>query len=153
MLCPFCGSNQIIVVNSRPNSVGSKIWRRRKCLRCKEIYTTYEKINLSYLIVIKKSGKKQRYNRTKLYSAIYHSSIDKKNVDRGDESGFADEITNRVEQEILKLRRKEIRSSEITQIVLDMLRKKAPDSFLRFLAYREGADKKQIRKLLKRYIV
>lgn len=151
MQCPFCGSSQITVVNSRPNTAGSQIWRRRKCLKCKSIYTTYEKVNLTYLIVIKKSGKKQRYNRVKLFSAIYHSSIDKKNVDRGDESEFADEVTNRVEQEILKLKRKEIQSTEITHIVLSIFKKKAPDTLLRFLAYREGANKKQMYKLLKKY--
>ena len=89
----------------------------------------------------------------KLYSAIYHSSIDKKKVDRGDESEFADEVTSKVEQEILIMRKKEILSSDITQMVLGILKRRAPDSFLRYLAYREGADKKQMNKLLKTYVV
>jgi transcriptional repressor NrdR len=151
MRCPFCGSTQVAVVNSRPNSTGIQIWRRRKCLKCENVFTTYEKLNLTYLIVIKKSGRRQRYERSKLYSSIYHSSIDKKNVDRGDESKLAEEITSKVEQTILKLKRKRIKSTEITKIVLGELRKKAPDSFLRFLAYREGRDKKTMRSILKEY--
>lgn len=152
MKCPFCGSSQIMVTNSRPTMGDSETWRRRKCLTCDDTFTTYEKISLSHLIVIKKSGRKQKYNRAKLYSGIYHSSVDKKDCDRGDMSKFARETTNRVEQEILNLKKKEIRSTEITEIVLDILMKKTPDIFLRFLAYREGDNKKKMKQLIRKHL-
>ncbi|OGM12880.1 hypothetical protein A3A76_00570 [Candidatus Woesebacteria bacterium RIFCSPLOWO2_01_FULL_39_23] len=139
-----------MVVNSRPTKANAQIWRRRKCLKCDGTFTTYEKIDLSYLTVIKKSGKRQRYNRAKLYSGIYHSSLDKKNADKGELSVMSDDLTNQVEREILKMRKKEIYSIEITALVLKMLRKKAPDVFLRYLAYREGSDRGKLKRTIKR---
>ena len=151
MECPFCRSNQLMVVNSRPTQKDTQVWRRRKCLDCKGIFTTYEKMDLSHLIVIKKSGKAEKYQRAKLYSGIYHSSIDKKNVDRGEMSKLSEDITNQVEQEILQLKKKNIMSKEITTIVLDLLATKEPDIFLRFLAYREGGNAKEINRAIGKY--
>lgn len=151
MHCPFCGSSQLVVANSRPTKGNLQIWRRRKCLKCGEVFTTYERMTLSHLVVIKKSGRKQKYNRAKLYSGIYHSTIDRKNLDRGDASEFAEKMTNQVEKEILMLKRKRIKSTEITDIILKILRKKTPASFLSFLAYREGDNRKNLRKLLRKF--
>ncbi len=152
MNCPFCGSTQVMVTNSRPTRGDSQIWRRRKCLGCGEVYTTYEKINLSHLVVVKKSGRKERFRRVKLYSGIYHSSIDRKNVDRGEMSEFSGEVTNQIIREILKLKKKEIRSTEITDMVINRLKNKNPDIFLRYIAYREGSNKKRLKSLLKKHI-
>lgn len=140
-----------MVVNSRPTRSDSQIWRRRKCMTCKDSFTTYEKINLSHIIVIKKSGRKQRFNRAKLYAGIYRSTIDKKNSDKGEMSQLSEEIVEKVEQEILKLKSKKIHSVKITETILNILRKKSPDTFLRFLAYREGNDPKRIKFLLRKY--
>ena len=151
MHCPFCGSTQIMVTNSRPTMRGLQIWRRRKCLKCEGYFTTYERANLSHLIVIKKSGKKQKYSRAKLYSGIYHSTIDKKGADRGEMSKFSEELTNFIEVKIINLRKKMISSSEIENIILDTLRKKAPDVFLRFVAYKEGNDRNKMKNIIKKY--
>ena len=151
MDCPFCGCNQVMVINSRPNVLKNQIWRRRKCLRCGQTFTTYEKINLSYLVVIKKSGKKQKYNRAKLYAAIYHAGLDEKRVDRGDVSAFAEILTEAVEKCIFKLKKKQITTSEIKEMVLKNLRSKAPATFLRYLAYREGGDKRELKKVVRKY--
>ncbi|MEJ2347889.1 MAG: hypothetical protein P8Y17_01655 [Patescibacteria group bacterium] len=99
MHCPFCGSSQIMVTNSRPTKGDSQIWRRRKCLDCQENFTTYERMNLSHLIVVKKSGKKEKFQRAKLYASIYHSMIDRKNFDKGEASQFAEKITEQIEQD------------------------------------------------------
>lgn len=141
-----------MVTNSRPTRGDSQIWRRRKCLGCGEVYTTYEKINLSHLVVVKKSGRKERFRRVKLYSGIYHSSIDRKNVDRGEMSEFSGEVTNQIIREILKLKKKEIFSTEITDMVINRLKNKNPDIFLRYIAYREGSNKKRLKSLLKKHI-
>jgi len=144
MYCPFCNSTQVAVVNSRATKKDSQIWRRRKCLICNEVFTTYEKIDLSHLIIIKKSGRKERFIRAKLYAGIYGSTIDKKNADKGEMSELAEEVTNKVEQDIVALKRKKIQSVEITEMVLKILGKRAPDALLRFLAYREGENKKRL---------
>ncbi len=140
----------MIVANSRSTSKNSQVWRRRKCLKCGGVFTTYEKIIPSYLVVVKKSGKHQKFSRAKLYSSVYHSFLDRKNVDRGTIGEIAEKITNQIERDIIILKKEDIKTVEITQMVLSILRKKAPDSFLRFLAYREGNDKKRD-ELLKKF--
>ena len=152
MLCPYCGSNQVFVVNSRPTRHNSQTWRRKRCRTCKEIFTTYEKVDLSYLKVIKKSGKKQRYSRAKLFSGIYNSAIYSKNTDKGELGELAEALTNEIERKIIQLKKKSVETTEITNIVLSVLQGKSPDIFLKYLAYREGKDRKKMKKLIDRYL-
>ena len=152
MNCPFCGSSQVAVVNSRPTFGATQIWRRRKCFECQEAFTSYEKIDLSHIVVIKKSGRRQRFNRAKLFSGIYRAFLDRKNIDKGQAAELAEEVTTQVEKEIVALGGKRILSTEITELVLRILKKKAPDTLLRFLAYREGGDVAQLKRLLKKYL-
>jgi len=151
MDCPFCGSTQVMVSNSRSNIKRSKIWRRRRCLKCNNTFTTYEKIHLSYITVVKKSGKRVRFNRAKLYASIYHSYLDRKWMDRGDASQFAEKITNEVEERILNFHRKCITTVEIEETVLKILREKSPDTLLRYLAYREGNDRRKLLGSVRKY--
>lgn len=151
MICPFCGSNQVMVANSRSNVRGNRIWRRRRCTDCSNVFTTYEYILLSYITVVKKSGKKQRYNRAKLYASIYHSCLDKKGADRGDISQFTEKITDEVETIILNTKKKEITTQAIKETVLGVLRKRAPDTLLRYLAYREGDDGRKLTSSVRKY--
>lgn len=151
MNCSFCGSAQTKVTNSRLTKKGLQIWRRRKCLDCGETVTTYERPNLSHLIIVKKSGKRQRYSRAKLYSGIYHSTIDKKGADRGDMGTLSEEITESVEKKLISLKRKVFTSEEIMQTILKILRTKAPDALLRFVAYKEGNNKKKMTSIIKKY--
>ncbi|HUV43149.1 MAG TPA: ATP cone domain-containing protein [Patescibacteria group bacterium] len=149
MNCPFCRSSQVFVTNSRPTKGNTQIWRRRKCSNCKKLFTTYENIDLSYLIVIKKSGRRQRYDRAKLYSSIYHAAIQEKGSDRGETGNLAEEITKDVETEILSLKRKRIKTSEIFNIVFDILKKKHLSTSLRYLAYfQKPSNLLSLRKLL-----
>jgi transcriptional repressor NrdR len=142
-----------MVCNSRPTQGDSQIWRRRKCENCGGTFTTYERAELSHLIVVKKSGRRQKYSRAKLFAGIYHSTIDKKGVDRGDMSQLSEEITNLVEKEITDFRKKEITSFEILEAVLRILKKRAPDALLRFVAYKEGNDKKKMKMLIEKHFI
>jgi len=153
MECPFCGSSQLSVVNSRPTKSNSQIWRRRQCIKCNAVFSTYERINLSYLIVQKKSGTHQKYSRAKLYAGIYHSMLDKKNADRGTLSVLSENITNEIEQKILKLRKKVITTNEVKKIVCIVLSYKSPDSLLRYIAYRESNNPNLINKKIKKYLL
>lgn len=121
-------------------------------MECKGTFTTYERINLSYLTVVKKSGKKQRYNRAKLFSSIYHAMLDQKNADRGDMGNFSEEVTQEVEQEILKLRKKYVLTTEITATILHLLKKRCPGTYLRFLAYREERNERNLKKYLRDFL-
>lgn len=132
MHCPYCQSPTTGVTNSRLTKGNSQVWRRRQCTRCKEIFTTHEVINLSHLIVIKKSGKPQKFSRMKLYSGIYGATIGSKTPNRED---WVDKITREIEKEILARKKKPISSADIGDIALFTLRRMDARTFLRYLAY------------------
>lgn len=150
MNCPFCKKPLTDVINSRPTKKNSQVWRRRRCLYCDQTFTTHEVIDLSHLIVIKKSGKKERFNRMKLYSGIFYSSQSSRIQAR---EVFIDKITREIEGELLLLQKKQLGSQEIAEIVLKILRKKNTPTFLRFLTYwKDITSDTQIRKELLKYL-
>lgn len=132
MECPFCHRLQTVVANSRLTRRGSQIWRRRLCLFCHGKFTTHEVIDLSHLVVVKKSGRTELYSRAKLYSGIYVDIVDSKKVNR---ERLADKLTAEIEKEILRLKKKRISSAEIGDIVLRKLGRQNAAAFLKFLAY------------------
>ncbi len=150
MECPYCHYLQTEVYNSRPTLRETQIWRRRKCLKCLEIFTTHEIVDLSHLVVIKKSGKAEVFSRSKLYSGIYGATIGSKTVDR---EKTVEKITREVEREILFLKKKRVTSSEVADIVLNKLKKIHSGTFLRFLAYCKGiANENQMKRELSKYV-
>lgn len=147
MFCPVCHSEQLIVTNSRPTRGDSQIWRRRKCLSCKSHFTTYEKFDLSFLKISKRSGKKEYFSHSKFYSGIYHAAVAGKKVDRGDASVIAENVTARIEREIIKGGGKEISSAELLKLAVSALKNHHPDILLRYLAYFRGTDKITLKQL------
>lgn len=151
MKCPNCGSSQIFVVNSRSTKEETQIWRRRKCEDCGERFTTHETIDLTHLVVIKKSGKRERFSRAKLYSGIFWSTHGSKIIDK---QKFVDEITSQIERKILFLKKKVISTEEIAEIVLKQLSTTNISVFLRFLSYREQLwTKSELDRKLKKYLI
>ncbi len=148
MDCPFCLKPLTSVVNSRPTKQRGQIWRRRKCLYCNQTFTTHEIIDLSHIVVIKRSGRAEMFSRMKLYSGIYNSTLSSSKYSK---EKLVDKITAEVEREIMHLKQKRIESSIIGDLVLKKLSKVNTASFLRFLAYckniqSEGQMKKEIAK-------
>jgi len=135
MICPLCGSDQLTVTNSRSTKGDTQIWRRRNCLKCGFVFTTHEMIDLSHLIVIKRSGRKVKFSRAKLYSGIYHAVVGAKKIDRGDAGELAEKIMGEIEKIIIKLKKKKIGTKEIKKIVLDYLKNRYRGHYLRYLAY------------------
>jgi transcriptional repressor NrdR len=149
MYCPYCYHPETDVTNSRVTKSNTQVWRRRKCLKCKSIFTTHEIIDLSHIVVIKKSGKTQSFSRIKLYSGIYGSTIGSKTPHR---EYLVDKITREVEKDILFLKKKRVSSSQISDIVLYKLRKMHPTSFMRFLSYsKDISSEDQMKKEFKKY--
>ena len=147
MKCPFCRADATDVFNTRPTRFGTQIWRRRRCLHCKESFTTYEQADLGFLKVIKKNGRKQRYSRAKLFSGIYGAflSIPAKET-------TVDGVTDTVEAKILDTRQREISTANIARIVLSTLSKFNTAAFVRYLAYQTDlANDAQLRRELKKY--
>lgn len=149
MECPYCHQPLSEVTNSRPTKEGTQIWRRRKCISCHETFTTHEAIDLSHLIVLKKSGKTEMFSRIKLYSGIYGATIGSKTKNR---EQAVDKITREVERQILYLKKKRVTSVEIADKVLLILRKSHTATFLRFLTYcKDITDESRMKKELQKY--
>lgn len=147
MKCPFCRAETTDVYNTRPTKEGAQIWRRRRCLECKESFTTYEQPDLGFLKVIKKTGKKQRYSRAKLYTGIYgaFARISAKET-------TVDAVTDTIEAKILDLRVSEVSSDDIARIVLTTLKHFNMTAFVRYLASQTDlATDAQLRSELKKY--
>jgi len=150
MNCPYCQSDQIFVTNSRPTKNHTQIWRRRLCHSCLATFTTHEIIDLSHLIVIKKSGRKEKFSRAKLFSGIYGAAVGFKGPDK---EKFVESTTNSLGTEILALKKKEILSSDIADLVLRKLLTTNTGTFLRFIAYCKNiTTPKQAKTELARYL-
>ncbi len=135
MNCPFCGGSQVVVSNSRATRGETQIWRRRKCLQCTEVFTSYEKIDLSCLVVEKRSGKRQRFNRAKLLSGIYKALVEGKGVDRGEMGAKSEKVGEIVEEKLIGLKRKVIKSEEIMETVIKALSKDDLGAGMRYWSY------------------
>lgn len=147
MKCPFCRQDNTEVYNSRSTKFGTQVWRRRKCLSCHESFTTYESPDLGFLKIVKKTGKKQRYSRAKLYSGIYGAflSIPAKET-------RVDAVTDNIEAKLLDTKKAELSSAEVATIVLTILKHFNTSAFLRYLAYQTNlASDAQLAKELKKY--
>lgn len=128
MECPFCGYDKTDVVDSRATYSHSQVWRRRRCLGCNKIYTTYEKALINFMKVEKRSGKLERYSRAKVYTGIYGAYLRvpaKENV--------VDNLTDQVESKLLKMHKNTISSQAVADIVLPLLRSADTAAFVRYL--------------------
>ena len=135
MICFHCGENYNRVLNSRDTKRSTQIWRRRQCLNCNEIFTTYEMVDLSYLKVVKKTGRVQRFAPTKIYAGLLQACLYSKRADKGRMALFAKKLTDEILLEIARLKLKRVTSTEIRDLVLGTLYNRAPEIFLRYLAY------------------
>ncbi len=133
MKCPACGSFESKVIDSRPVSDGNSIRRRRECLDCQKRFTTFETIEAMQIIVIKKDGSKELFDRNKLLSGLL-KACQKRPVN-------ADEIANEIENELQNSLTTEITTREVGEIVMEKLKKRDEVAYVRFASvYREFKD-------------
>lgn len=118
MLCPYCKSGNSKVVDKRNNNETGVIRRRRECLDCGKRYTTYERIERIELDVIKRSGKREPFDRAKLKRGIV-TAVKKRSIDETK----LDSLIEEIEQELLQQEETEIKSTIIGDMVLEGLRK------------------------------
>ncbi len=135
MKCPFCHNEEMIVLNSRKTSKGYATWRRKRCVRCLEIFTTYEEINLKYIIVVKRDFSKQRFSHHKLYGSILNAFLKIKGIDTGDMAQKAKKHTKKVEEQIVQKKLKEISTKEIFEITVKILSEKNLDATMNYFSY------------------
>ena len=144
MECPYCLGNS--KVTDKRKSPGG-IRRRRECLNCKKRFTTYEKISKSDFYVIKKDGRREKFNREKL-----GDGIEKAFEKRPTPKEKIEKMINEIEEQLRKKGKKEIRSSTIGELVMRKLKKLDNIAYIRFASvYRDFQDiqdfKKELRKL------
>ncbi|MPM97705.1 Transcriptional repressor NrdR [bioreactor metagenome] len=136
MRCIYCNSPDSKVLDSRPVEDGNGIRRRRECIVCKKRFTTYEKAEQAPIIVIKKNGKRDLFDKDKLLRGIL-KSCQKTNV------GFEaiEKMVDEIERDLHNVGDKEIKSELIGQMVMNHLQKLDPVAYVRFASvYREFKD-------------
>ena len=135
MMCPFCNAKDTKVIDSR-RSEDFSIRRRRECEICKKRFTTYEKIETSPILVVKKDTTREPFDKEKIRRGILNSCIK-----RPISSKMIDRIVDEVEKEVLLRDNSEIRSIDIGEIVLKKLKKIDDVAYIRFASvYREFKD-------------
>lgn len=136
MRCPFCNHPESKVVDSRPSDEGASIRRRRECLECRKRFTTYETIESLPLVVIKKDGSRQSFDRSKILSSML-KSCEKRSVPLATLEQMASEIEQALQNEMDR----EISSSRIGELVMDKLKGVDEVAYVRFASvYRQFKD-------------
>ena len=133
MKCPACGFADSKVIDSRHIEEGNSIRRRRECLACQKRYTTFEIVETVQIIVTKKNGTKELFDKNKLLSGLL-KACQKRPVN-------AEDIAAEIEAELQNSLRTEITTGEIGEIVMNKLKEKDEVAYVRFASvYREFKD-------------
>ena len=136
MKCPYCGYLESKVVDSRPADEGTSIRRRRECLACHKRFTTYETMESLPLMVIKKDGSRQSFDRGKVLSGLIRA-CEKRPVSYQTLEGLVSEI----EQALQNQMDREISSARIGELVMERLKQLDEVAYVRFASvYREFKD-------------
>ena len=136
MKCPFCGYEESKVVDSRPTEESASIRRRRECLSCQKRFTTYETIESVPLVIIKKDGSRQAFNKGKLLIGMV-KACEKRPVPLATLENAVAEI----EQQLLNSLEKEVSSTVVGEYVMEKLKKIDEVAYVRFASvYRQFKD-------------
>ncbi len=148
MKCPYCGNPETKVVDSRYSEDMEAIRRRRECLNCGKRFTTYERVEMAPIIVIKKNGEREHFCPEKLKKGIT-KACEKRPVAQEDIDFAAAEI----EREIRNSESIEVSSSRIGEMVMEKLRGMDKVAYIRFASvYREFADVEMFQEEIKNLI-
>ena len=136
MKCQFCNCADSRVVDSRPTDDGNSIRRRRECINCGRRFTTYEKIESVPIIVVKKDGSRQPYDREKLQRGIMNAC-----ASRPVSIDMVDHMLDEIETTVHNSLEREVSSVKIGEMVMDRLRKIDEVSYVRFASvYKQFKD-------------
>jgi len=136
MKCPFCGFSESKVIDSRPAEEGASIRRRRECLSCAKRFTTYETVESLPMVVVKKDGSRQSFDKRKILGGMIRA-CEKRPVPLAALEQIADEI----EQDLQNSMEREIRTEDIGEKVMEKLRDVDQVAYVRFASvYRQFKD-------------
>jgi transcriptional repressor NrdR len=136
MKCPYCNNEDTKVIDSRPTEDGHAIRRRRGCDKCGKRLTTYEKVEESIIMIVKKDGSREAFDRGKLTNGII-KACEKRPVPIATIENMVDSI----ERGLNNLMQKEVKSDFIGELVMDELKKVDQVAYIRFASvYRQFTD-------------
>jgi transcriptional repressor NrdR len=136
MICPFCGHRQDRVIDSRESKEGDSIRRRRQCLACERRYTTYERTDEIPYMVVKKDGRREKFDRQKMLSGLL-KACEKRPIPM---SRLA-EIVNEVEARLNDSPERELSTTIIGEMLMERLRGLDKVAYVRFASvYRDFQD-------------
>ena len=136
MKCPYCGYQESKVIDSRPAEEGATIRRRRECLACQKRFTTYEIMERLPLVVIKRDGSRQAFDKMKVINGMIRA-CEKRPVPLT----ALEEIASEIEQELQNALEREITSTEIGELVVKRLKNIDEVAYVRFASvYRSFKD-------------
>lgn len=149
MKCPYCGKDNTRVIDSRPADEGDSIRRRRECDECHKRFTTYEKVELVPIMVIKKDNNRETYDRSKIEGGVFRA-CHKRPISTDQVEAMIDEV----EAAVFAREQREVSSREIGELVMEKLRVLDSVAYVRFASvYREFKDvntfMKELEKILK----
>lgn len=148
MKCPYCENLDTKVIDSRPTEEGHAIRRRRGCEKCGKRFTTYEKVEETIIMIIKKDGRREAFDRNKIMSGII-KACEKRPVAVAD----MERVVNEIERGLNNMMEKEIDSTFIGELVMEKLKELDEVAYVRFASvYRQFTDVntfiKEIEKLI-----
>ena len=136
MKCPFSGDQESKVVDSRHSEDGLSIRRRRECLACQRRFTTYEMVESLPIIVVKRDGSRQSFERNKIMQSMVRA-FDKRQVETAD----LDRITTEIEQAIQNSLEREVSTDRIGEMVMERIKPLDEVAYIRFASvYRRFQD-------------
>jgi len=144
MRCPYCGYREDKVIDSRSSSEGHSVRRRRECLKCERRFTTYEYIEQIPLLVIKKGGSRESFDRNKILGGIV-KACEKRSISMGK----MEEVVTSIERVVMRRYEKEVPSAVIGELVMEKLSAIDDVAYVRFASvYRQFKDVNQFMKEL-----
>ena len=136
MKCPYCGFKESKVVDSRPTEEGSSIRRRRECLSCAKRFTTYETVESMPMVVVKRDGSRQTFDRRKLVNGMLRA-CEKRPVSVAQLEKIGEEI----EQDLQNSLEREVSTEHIGELAMDKLKSIDEVAYVRFASvYRQFKD-------------
>ena len=136
MKCPFCAYAESKVIDSRPTDEGSSIRRRRECLSCGKRFTTYETVESLPLVVVKKDGSRETFDRNKILNGLV-KACEKRPVPLS----RLEKAVGEIEQQLFNSLSREVTTAQIGEMVMDSLKEIDQVAYVRFASvYRQFKD-------------
>ena len=148
MRCPYCQNEETKVVDKRESKENSAARRRRESVKCEKRCTTYERVETSNILVVKKDGKREQFDREKLRRGML-KACEKTPVS----ADRIEEALNEIEAKVVASENGEVKSTEIGELVMRKLRKLDKVAYIRFASvYKEFADLESFQDELKKLV-